>query len=189
MKTRSAPGDTLPRSALGCNLLLVLNCRIISFLSVRRTGCLEGSGCASSGLPLERSILPRFPMGACDVAGCGCWLGTCCRAGFLCTCRGVSSDSLSTCSASPCSGLGDARLLLTPLFFFLFCARAGVVELLVPRRVPSFGAVVALETCARLLTPSLPLIPIPTMSVAPVAYRSSCDRKPGISGALVRRSA
>jgi hypothetical protein len=109
----------------------------------------------------ERSILPRFPIGACDVAGCGCWLGTCCRAGFLCTRRGVSSGSLSACSASPCSGLCDARLLLTPLFFFLFGAGAGVV-----RRVPSFGAVVALVTCARLLTPSLPLIPIPTMSVS-----------------------
>jgi hypothetical protein len=33
---------------------------------------------------------------------------------------------------------------------------------LVPRRVPSFDAVVALVTCARLLTPSLPLIPIPS---------------------------
>ncbi len=143
----------------------------------------------------ERSILPRFPMGACDVAGPGCWLGTCCRAGtcrsagFLCTRRGVSSGLLSTFSASPCSGLSDARLLLTPLFLFFFGARAGVVVLLVPRRVLSFGAVVALVTCARLLTPSLPLIPIPTMSAAPVAYRSSCDRKPGISTALVRRSA
>jgi hypothetical protein len=143
----------------------------------------------------ERSILPRFPMGACDRAGLGSWLGTCCRAGtcrpavFLYACRCASSGSLSTCSASPCSGLGDARLLLTPLLFFLFGARAGVVVLLVPRRVPSFGAVVALVTCARLLMPSLPLIPIPMMSAAPVVYQSSCDRKPGISRALVRRSA
>ncbi len=143
----------------------------------------------------ERFILPRFPMGACDVAGRGCWLGTCCRAGtcrpagFLYARRGVSSGSLSTCSPSPCPGLGDARLLLTPLFFFLFGARAGVVVLLVPRCVPSFYAVVALVTCARLLTPSLLLIPIPTMSAAPVAYRSSCDRRPGISRALALRSA
>ncbi|MFN9906988.1 MAG: hypothetical protein ACK56F_12860 [bacterium] len=43
-------------------------------------------------------------------------------------------------------------------------------------------------TCARLLTPSLPLITIPTMHVAPVAYRSSCDREPGISRASARRS-
>jgi hypothetical protein len=143
----------------------------------------------------ERSILPRFPMGICDRAGLGCWLGTCCRAGaccrtgFLYARRGVSSGSLSTCSASPCPGIGDARLLLTPLFFFFFGARAGVVMLSVPRRVPSFDAVVALVTCAKLLTSSLPLILIPTMSAAPVAYRSSCDRKPGISRALVRRSA
>ncbi|MFO0002155.1 MAG: hypothetical protein ACK559_13570, partial [bacterium] len=78
--------------------------------------------------------------------------------------------------------------LLTPLFFFFFGARAGEVVLLVLWRVPSFGAVVALVTCARLLTPSLPLVTIPTMRVAPVAYCSSCDRKPGISGALERRS-
>jgi hypothetical protein len=49
----------------------------------------------------------------------------------------------------------------------------------VPWRVPFFDAVVALVTCARLLTPSLPLIPIPTMSAAPVAYQSSCDRSLG----------
>ncbi|MFN9943864.1 MAG: hypothetical protein ACK56I_30760, partial [bacterium] len=84
---------------------------------------------------------------------------------------------------------GDARLLLTPLFFFLFGTRAGVFELLVPRRVPSFGAVVALVTCARLLTPSLLPILTPTMRVAPVAYRSSCDCEPGISRASERRSA
>ncbi len=85
--------------------------------------------------------------------------------------------------------VGDARLLLTPLFFFFFGARAGEVVLLVLWRVPSFGAVVALVTCARLLTPSLPLVTTPTMRAAPVAYCSSCDRKPGISGALERRSA
>jgi hypothetical protein len=143
----------------------------------------------------ERSILPRFPMGACDVAGPGCWLGICCRAGtcrpagFLYARRGVSSGSLLTFSASPCSGLGDARLLLTPLFFFFFGARADVDVLLVPWSVPFFGAVIALVACARLLTLSLPLIPIPTMSAARVAYRPSCDCKPGISRALMRRSA
>ncbi len=143
----------------------------------------------------ERSILPRFPLGACDVAGPGCWQGTCCRAGTCCPAGflyvrlGVSSGSLLTCSASPCSGLGDARLLLMPLFLFLSGARAGEFVLLVPWRVPSFGAVVALVTCARLLTPSLPLIRTPTMHVAPVAYRSSCDHKPGVSRALERRSA
>jgi hypothetical protein len=136
----------------------------------------------------ERSILPRFPIGACNVAGLGCLLGTCCqagtccRAGFLYARRGVSSGSLLTCSASPCSGLDDARLFLMPLFFFLFGARAGVVVLLVPRRVPSFGAVVALVTCARLLTPSLPLIPIPTMSVALVAIVSLGSLKPWCAG-------
>ncbi len=143
----------------------------------------------------ECSILPSFPMGACDVAGRGCWLGTCCRAGtcrpagFLYTRRGVSSGSLSTCSSSPCSGIDDARLLLMPLFFFLFGARAGVVVLLVPQRIPSFCAVVASVTSARLLMPSLPLVQIPTMSAAPVANRSSYDRKPRILIALVRRSA
>ena len=137
----------------------------------------------------EHSILPRLPMGACDVAGLGCMLGTCCqagtccRAGFLYARRGVSSGSLLTCSASPCSGIDDACL------FFLFGARVGAVILSVPRRVPFFDAVVALVTCARLLTPLLPLIPIPTMSAAPVVYQSSCDCKPGISRALLHRSA
>ncbi len=149
----------------------------------------------------ECSILPHFPMGACNVAGRGCWLGTCCRAGTCCRsgicCRagflyarlGVSSGSSLTCSTSPCPGLGYARLLLTPLFFFFFGARVGEVVLLVLWRVPSFGAVVALVTCARLLPPSLPLITIPTMRVAPVVYRSSCDRKPWVSRALERRPA
>ncbi len=155
---------------------------------------MEGGGCVSSGLSLGMFHPPMLPHGCLRRGRSRLLAGHLLPsrhlrpAGFLYSRRGVSSGLSLTCSASPCPWLGDARLLLTPLFFFFFGARAGVVVLLVPQLVPSFGAVVALVTCARLLTPSLPLIPIPTMSAAPVAYRSSCDRKPGISRALMRRS-
>ncbi|MFN9908471.1 MAG: hypothetical protein ACK56F_20475, partial [bacterium] len=56
-------GGTLPRSALSCNLLLVLNCWSNPFLSIRRTGCLEGGGCVSSGLSLGTFHPPTLPHG------------------------------------------------------------------------------------------------------------------------------
>jgi hypothetical protein len=46
---------------LSAAMSLVLNCRTISFPSVRRTGCLEGDGCVTNGLPPGTFHPPTLP--------------------------------------------------------------------------------------------------------------------------------